>query len=59
MTIGAVAALAAVAIGVPAIAETPANMLIIAGQIDDIPVARGIPAEGDRDGDRDGDAGPG
>ena len=36
MTIGAAAALAVGAISLPAIAETPANMLIIAGQIDDI-----------------------
>ena len=36
MTIGAAAVLAVGAVGVPATAQTPANMLIIAGQIDDI-----------------------
>ena len=36
MIIGAAAALTVGAISVPAMAETPANMLIIAGQIDDI-----------------------
>ena len=36
MAIGAATALAIGAIGVPAMAETPANMLVIAGQIDDI-----------------------
>ena len=35
MAIGAAAALVVGAIGVPVMAETPANMLIIAGQLDD------------------------